>query len=345
MSATFFSNKDRHKTLRRIIGATFCLLLCASCGNNGNNQNEGNQIDYNAVVTPSFDADSAMAYLSAQVDMGPRVPGSQSQRRCADYLTRQMEKWCDTVIAQPFSTTLWDGTTAHGTNIIGSLNPSATKRILIAAHWDSRLWADHDPDPTNHRRPIDGANDGASGVAVIMEMARAMSSQPPTVGVDFVLFDLEDQGTPEWGNGGDENTWCKGSQYWATHPHTPFYSAIYGILFDMVGTANPRFTQEEISRQYASTTLNKVWTTAAALGYGNIFLTTKTDPILDDHYYINRIANIPTIDIVQNSDGCSFFPYWHTVGDNKEVIEPSTLKLVGEVVMKTIYADYPGKNK
>ena len=255
-----------------------------------------------------------------------------------------MGRWCDTVIVQDFPATLWDGTTVRGKNIIASIEAPAQsstgKRLLLAAHWDSRLWADHDENEDNHHKPILGANDGASGVGVLMEMARVMAGQRPRVSIDFIFFDVEDQGCPEWADNYVEDSWCKGSQYWSLNPHTPYYTAVYGVLLDMVGTEQPRFTKEEISRQYAGSVLNKMWAAAAALGHDKIFENTNTDPILDDHYYVNRIANIPMIDIVQNSRGMSFFPHWHTVNDNLSHIDRNTLRITAEVLLKTIYGDY-----
>jgi hypothetical protein len=185
---------------------------------------------------------------------------------------------------------------------------------------------------------VPGANDGASGAAVLLEMARIMSQMPPSVGVDFILFDVEDQGQPEWAETYDDNTWCKGSQHWAQNRHTPVYTAVYGVLFDMVGTHEPRFTKEQVSRTYAPGLTDKLWNAAAALGYGNIFVNQSTDPILDDHLYVNQIAGIPMADIVQNTEGSSFFPKWHTVGDNLDCINRQSAKIVADVTMKVIYA-------
>ena len=221
-----------------------CLLLLAGCKNNTEVGPAQETTDYSQVAVPEFSADSAYRYVAEQVAFGPRTPGSKGHDQCARYLAAQLHRWCDTVFLQPFSATLWNGNGVKGQNIIGSLNPTSDKRILIAAHWDSRLWADHDSDESRHHSPIDGANDGASGVGVILELARVMSQMPPDVGIDFILFDTEDQGTPDWAEQRDNDSWCKGSQYWAQHPHQPCYTALYGILFDMVGTPNPRFTQD-----------------------------------------------------------------------------------------------------
>ncbi|MCR5821882.1 MAG: M28 family peptidase [Bacteroidales bacterium] len=331
-------------TLLGLVGLIGIVGLMVFTGCNGKGKRPAPQApdatDYSSVVVPAFNADSAYAYAAAQMAFGPRIPGSAAARKCAAYIAERMGGWCDTVVLQSFATTLWDGSEARGVNIIGSLNPSAPKRILLAAHWDSRLWADHDPNEARRHDPVPGANDGASGSAMLMELARVMATQKPQVGVDFVFFDLEDQGQPEWVDSYQDNTWCKGSQYWAQTPHIPYYTAVYGILFDMVGTSQPRYTKEEISRHYAPGLTDKVWNVAAALGYSDVFQNKSTDPILDDHLYVNQIAGIPTIDIVQNSPECSFFTHWHTVSDDLSTINPQTLAMVARVVMTTIYADY-----
>ena len=330
--------------MRKIVLVAACLLVLAGCKNN----QEGTDstavtaaVDYTQVAVPDFSADSAYAYVEAQLAFGNRIPGSKGWQQCADYLVRKMSRWCDTVIVQPFNATLWDGSTVQGMNIIASLNPNADRRVLLGAHWDSRQWADHDKDEAKHRSPVPGANDGASGVAALMEMARVMSAMRPSVGVDFIFFDVEDQGAPEWAQSTDPNTWCKGSQHWARNPHVPFYSAVYGVLFDMVGTLQPRFTRERISTYYAPGLVDKLWTAASTLGYGHIFVADETDEILDDHYYVNSLAGIPMVDIVQNSGTTSFFEHWHTVTDDLNSVSGDALRTVATVTMKTIYGDYP----
>lgn len=320
--------------------------LLASCHQKKQSPNgdAATGVDYTQVAVPQFCADSALQYVADQLAFGPRTPGSKAQKQCADYLVKKMRQWCDTVMVQDFNATLWNGTSVKGKNIIASIEPAAgtnSHRILLAAHWDSRLWADHDSDPANHKRPIPGANDGASGVAALMEMARGMASMHPGIGIDIIFFDVEDQGIPEWADTYKDNTWCLGSQHWARNPHRPYYTALYGVLFDMVGTRNARFTKEEVSRQYASATLDKYWNVAEALGYGGTFQNQKTPPILDDHMYLNQIIGIPTIDIVQNTEGLNFFPFWHTVEDGLDVIDPQTMATVATVTMKAIYGDYP----
>ena len=322
--------------MKKILLPLLCLML-ASCSNKKQPTTQSAAVDYAAVQIPEFNADSAYRFVADQLAFGFRTPGSRGHEQCAQYLVRQMGRWCDTVIVQEFGATLWDASEYKGRNIIASLNPERENRVLLAAHWDSRLWADHDPDTTNRRKPIMGANDGASGVGALMEMARVMSQQRPDMGVDFVFFDMEDQGIPEWADIYRDNTWCLGSQYWAQYPHRPFYNAAFGVLFDMVGTPNPRFTKEEVSRTYAPGITNKLWQAAAALSKGHVFVDRNTDAILDDHMYVNQIRKIPMVDIVQNTDGISFFPYWHTLGDNLDCIDRESLKVVADVTMKVIY--------
>ena len=335
----------RYKLLAALLvmAAAVAVAACKGDKNKVSDADVAPSVDYAAARTPDFNADSAYRFVKEQLEFGVRTPGSKGHNQCREYLERQMRRFCDTVMLQDFNTSLWDGTQARGTNIIASLNLACRDRILLAAHWDSRLWADHDKDDANHKTPILGANDGASGVALLMEMARVMSHMPPSIGIDFIFFDLEDQGIPEWANTYKDDTWCLGSQYWAQNKHVPFYCAVYGVLFDMVGTREPRFTKEGFSRQYASGVTDKLWKTAAALGYGKVFVDMPTDPILDDHMYVNRQGGVPMVDIVQNSIATSFFEHWHTMGDDLSSVDANTLKLVAEVVMKTIYGDYGAK--
>ena len=318
-----------------------CLLLLAGCKHKQETGQAPQALDYTGVAVPAFSADSAYRYTAEQLAFGNRIPGTKAWQQCADYLERQMRRWCDTVTVQDFKATLWDNTAVPGKNIIASIRPTAPKRILLAAHWDSRRWADHDANPDLQHNPVPGANDGASGVAALMEMARAMSAMPPSVGVDFIFFDVEDQGVPDWSETYDNDSWCKGSQHWARNRHVPYYTAVYGILFDMIGTPEPRFTQEYVSRQYAPGLTDKLWSCAAALGYGNVFVKLQTDPILDDHVYVNQLAGIPMVDIVQNSPTTSFFSHWHTTTDDLQAVNADALCIVATVTMKTIYGDYP----
>jgi hypothetical protein len=295
-----------------------------------------------AVNVPAFNSDSAYAYVAAQVAFGPRVPGSGAHSECAAWLTGKLKSYGAEVIVQTFKARAYNGKILTGKNIIASFNPKAHKRIMLSSHWDSRPFADHDPDPANHYKPIDGANDGASGVGILLEMARNFQKQNPAVGVDIFLWDLEDYGehSDEQDKDGTDS-WALGSQYWSQNKHHPSYSANYGILLDMVGAENPSFTKEYFSMQYAPAIVDKVWATARKLGYGDVFLNVKAGAVTDDHVYVNRYAGIPTIDIIHyNSSAKSgFFPQWHTLGDNMEIISKSTLNIVGTTLMHVVYEE------
>lgn len=287
-----------------------------------------------------FNADSAYAYIARQIAFGPRVPNTPAHKACADYLIEKMHGFCDTLIVQDFTVKAYNGTLLNGKNIIGSFRPELTSRILLGAHWDSRPYADHDPNPANRRTPIDGANDGASGIGVLMEIARQLSLKNPEIGVDIIFFDVEDYGAPQ----DDENSyqgefWCLGSQYWAKNQHIQNYKARFGILLDMVGGKNAVFTREGTSNYFAPDILNKVWNIAMKLGYTAYFKNIETPPITDDHLYINRLTNIPMIDIIEYDANSStgFNRHWHTLEDNLTNIDKNTLKAVGTVTLSTVY--------
>jgi hypothetical protein len=319
----------------------FAFLVCFSSCKKAPQESTITQPDYANVEIPTFNADSAYSYVKTQCDFGSRTPMSKASQLCGDYLINFMKQYADTVYVQTFSSKLWDGTNVEGRNIIASFNPQASDRVVLAAHWDSRLWADEDPNEENHKKAIDGANDGASGVGVLMEIARVFRQKENPQGVDIVFFDLEDQGTPSWAESDveDQSDWCLGSQHWSKTPHYPFYTANYGILLDMVGYKNLRFTKEGLSMHYAASIMNKVWEIAAAKGYSNIFINEQTYPIMDDHHWVNLTARIPMIDIVQNDPTCSFFPFWHTMQDNMDNISKESLKIVGDVCLTTIFSN------
>lgn len=291
------------------------------------------------IVVPTFNADSAYSYVKQQLDFGPRVPESEAHSQCAEWLIDFFNAKADTVYVQNFRTRLYDGRGIDGKNIIASFNPQAKKRILLGAHWDSRPFADHDPDETKWNTPIDGANDGASGVGVLMEVARVLNENPMNTGIDIILFDLEDYGAPQYLNLMTNDDWALGSQYWSKNPHIYNYRAYFGLLLDMVGAPNPKFPKEYYSQQFAPSLSNDVWRMARELGYSDYFTNEIGHPINDDHIYVNLNANIPMIDIIhlENKEESSFYPYWHTIKDNIEQIDPKTLGMVGDVVLNVIY--------
>lgn len=326
--------------LKKIAIISLVIFSITSCDNKQNSKPAAQPApQVKQVVIPDFNADSAYNYVKKQLDFGPRVPGSIAHKQCAEWFVDFFSDKADTVYVQDFRTRLYDGRGIDGKNIIAAFNPEAKKRILLAAHWDSRPFADHDPDKNNWNTPIDGANDGASGVGVLMEIARILNDNPVNIGVDIILFDLEDYGAPYFLNLMTNDDWALGSQYWAKNPHIYNYRAYFGILLDMVGASNAKFPKEYYSQQFAPALSNDVWKIARELGYDEYFTNELGHPINDDHIYVNAIARIPMIDIIhlENNSESSFYPYWHTVKDNIEQIDPKTLGMVGDVVVNVLY--------
>jgi len=295
------------------------------------------------VVVPDFNADSAYGFVKDQLAFGPRVPNTLPHEKCAEFLTGKLKSYCQNVISQKGELKAFNGTLLRFQNIIASWMPDSNNRILLCAHWDSRPFADHDPVPANRRKPVDAANDGASGVGVLMEIARQISLKQPAIGIDIILFDVEDYGPPEDHPLGEnsEDQWGLGSQYWSKNPHRPGYFAKYGILLDMVGATGATFLMEGISMEYARDIVRLVWVTADRAGYSGYFLFDQGMSITDDHIPINKIRNIPTIDIIHldKTSETGFYPYWHTTKDNLAAIDKSTLKAVGQTLLTVIYEE------
>ncbi|PCJ65961.1 MAG: glutamine cyclotransferase [Bacteroidetes bacterium] len=319
------------KTITKILACAFLFLAISSCTDEPKNKDKPI-----TEVKPSFkvkfDADSAYKFVKEQVDFGPRVPGTTPHGMTAVYLQNKLAEYCDTAFTQYGSATSYLGKNVNIKNIIGSINPEKTKRILLCAHWDTRPMADQDEnDPTT---PADGANDGASGVGVLIEVARQLKAQRPDAGVDIIFFDAEDMGDSR----GAATSWCLGSQYWAKTPHKKNYVARFGILLDMVGPKDAVFAIESHSWQYAQPYVKKVWRTANDLGHGNHFVNYQGGQLIDDHLFINTIRGIPTLDIIHydviNKSG--FGEFWHKHSDNMNSIDKTTLNAVGETVFKVV---------
>ncbi|HSV88821.1 MAG TPA: M28 family peptidase [Bacteroidales bacterium] len=295
------------------------------------------------IAIPQFNADSAFFYIEKQVAFGPRVPNLPSHQRTAEWLTQTLKRFADTVIVQPARVRASDGTILNIQNIIGSFDVENPSRVLLVAHWDTRPWADHDPDPANHWRPIPGANDGGSGVGVLLEVARQLylSENKPDVGIDIILFDAEDYGEHESVSGRVEDSWGLGSQYWARNPHHRNYRALYGINVCMVGAQGARFLHERFSAMYAMNVIRKVWSAAHRIGYQEFFPNEQGGFIINDHYYINRILHIPTINIIHQEleNRHVFFPQWHTMQDDIDVIDRATLKAVGQTLLTVVFEE------
>lgn len=316
----------------------FILLIFSSFGCKQTSKSTTQNLD-EQVSVPFFVVDSAYKYVQQQVDFGPRVPNTEAHIQCASYLSAQLKAFGAVVTEQKAELTAFNGTVLRAINIIGSYNLDKQKRILLFAHWDTRPWSDHDPDPANYNTPVLGANDGASGVGVLLEIARQIGLHSPEVGVDIIFFDAEDYGAPESFDGNAEDSWCLGSQYWARNPHKSGYVADFGILLDMVGAPGATFYKEQISMHYAAHVVNKVWAKAQKLGFSQYFINEQMGAITDDHLYINRIAGIPSIDIIQYDKYSEkgFGHYWHTVNDTMENIDKATLHAVGTTVMHVVY--------
>ncbi len=292
------------------------------------------------IKAPDFIADSAYLYTQNQLDFGYRIPNTKAHGECAKYLANELYRFGADTILQRGKVTAYDGSTLNIINVIGSFAPEKERRILLFAHWDSRPYADNDPDKSNHRKPVTGADDGAASVAVLLEIARQIGMQPTNVGVDFIFFDAEDYGAPYFYEEVQkvEHDWALGSQYWAKHPHTLAYRAEYGILLDMVSGKGSVFPYEQVSMHFAPEVVGKIWNEAERLGYGSSFPKKQGGAIVDDHYYIN-LYGIPCVDIIayHPNTGTGFPPYWHTLKDDMRNIDKDKMKAVGQTVMSVIY--------
>jgi len=326
-----------NKTHLRHLLSIAVLLISFAC-NNVPKEAKSQQavISKPQISIPEFSKEMAYKYVEAQVAFGPRIPESQAHQNCKDYLVNTLKEFTPNVIVQNFKTRLASKKVVNGKNIIASFQLEKKNRVLLCAHWDSRPFADMENDKSKHTEAIDGANDGASGVGVLLEVARILSKQNTEVGVDIIFFDVEDSG--EYGS---NDSWALGAQYWSKNPHIPNYTARYGVLLDMVGTINPTFKYEMTSYRYAPHILEKVWNAAKVLGYQQYFLSERSGGILDDHVYINEDRNIPTIDIIHYDQTTSsgFFEHWHTLKDDMNSINANTLEIVGKTVLKVIYEE------
>ncbi|HEX6982224.1 MAG TPA: M28 family peptidase [Balneolaceae bacterium] len=310
------------------------LFIFVSCSDNSDNKSELNFEDQGRSV-PDFNADSAYKFIQKQVEFGPRNPGSKGHQQTKEYLLNKLRSYAGdrAVYAQEFTTVGYEGDTLALTNIVAAFNLQSTDRILLCAHWDTRPRADEDS--VNLGEPILGADDGASGVGVLLELARLFRKHPPPIGVDIVLFDGED-----YGKEGDLANYFLGSRYWSANPPVKGYTPRFGILLDMVGGENALFPKEQYSMAYAPALVEGIWSVAAEEGFEELFINKKGNYISDDHVIVNKLAHIPTIDIIRHNPsakGAGFAPYWHTHGDNMQIISKETLNGVGSVLTELIY--------
>ena len=271
-------------------------------------------------VGPMFIADSAYQFCQQQCDFGPRTMNSAAHDACGDWIAAKFRQYGMTVTRQETTLKGFDGTSLKSTNIIASYLPEQTARLLLCAHWDSRPWADNDPDEANWKKPVLAANDGASGVAVMLEIARLLQNDSLQIGVDFVCFDAEDWGVPQWSDVTDVgDSWALGSKYWAE-----------------------QCPKRGLSVQHAPGIVDKVWQAAQVVGYGSRFPMQTGGYITDDHLPVNKVAKIPCIDIIPHYPDCeqsNFGPTWHTVNDTMEHIDKSTLQAVGQTVIQVLFSE------
>ncbi len=309
-------------------------LFMASCADEKSSSTSKDRPE--PIQIPDFSADSAYAFIEAQMALGARVPGTEAHTAGRDYLEQTLQRLGAETQVQSFRAERYDGVELQGYNVIGSFFPDAPDRILLCAHWDSRFQAEQE----DESQVVPGANDGASGVGVWLELARHLRDFDPGVGIDIVFFDLEDQGTSL---GNRPKSWALGAQHWSANPHRPAFRFRMGILLDMVGAKNATFYKEGFSRRYAGKWVDRIWSIADQMGYANYFIDQSMGAVTDDHYYVNTIAGIPTLDIIHKEQGSEtgFFAHWHTTGDDMDIIDRQTLKAVGRVVTQSVFEIAP----
>lgn len=319
----------RGMNLIKMLGmSTLSAMLLLSCGAGRKEQTSDseNTATERAERQMQFSADSAYANIERQVGFGPRVPGTPAHKACGDWLASRLRDFGGEITEQTARLTTFDGTSIPMRNIFARFNHGVEKRILLLAHWDTRPWADEDPNPTLRNTPIDGANDGASGTGVLLELARLAGNGHISTGVDILLCDAED-----WGTENNDESWAMGARYFAEHFPVDGYMPDAAILLDMVGAEGATFMREYFSQQANPGLADKIWATAASLGHGRLFVNQMGSAVNDDHVELIK-AGIPAIDIIDYRDGTGFFSGWHTTADNMDCISLETLKAIGETM-------------
>jgi glutaminyl-peptide cyclotransferase len=279
-----------------------------------------------AVVVPEFDAHRAFDDLVRQTEFGPRVPGTAAHRACAAWLRQHLTELTDSTWEQPFQGRLSGmGDSVPMVNLIGRFRPQEKRRVLLAAHWDTRPFADRDPDPAARTSPFAGANDGASGVAVLLEVSRALRQMPPPVGVDVAFFDGEDAGT----YGETTGDWIQGSRHFAARLPARY---AWVLVVDMVGDKDLRLLREGHSVRLAPELVERVWATARRIGE-TAFQDYRGQDIIDDHIPF-LMRGIPAVDIIDLD-----YDHWHTTADTPEKCAPASLASVGRVLLHMVYSE------
>lgn len=328
-------NRLSQSILLGFLWASLGLTSCSSSHQQSRQSSTTESSEPSQLTASSFDVDSVYHFIETQVAFGPRVPGSQGHRKAQAWMVSKLRAWGYNVTEQPVSGVGFRGQPVSGHNIIATRTPEyqeGQQRILLMAHWDTREVADHDPSPSRRSEPILGADDGGSGVAVLLELARQWQGRPGLdVAVDFILFDLEDGG-----QSGSDESWCQGSTHWAKTPHVPGYKAQYAILLDMVGAKGARFYWEYHSKRHAAPIMRELWETARKLGWQSYFVPRDGAAALDDHLPVIEHRGIPAVDVINFSAEGTFGKHWHTHADDMSVISKETLRAVGETVATMI---------
>ena len=309
----------------RFYGLLAAVLVMAACPGDSDSAQSVSIMTIDTTRVPAFNADSAHALLRRQVAFGPRVPGAPGHAAQLEWMTQYLRERADTIIVTRFTHRASNGATLNMANVFARFQPELGTRVLLLAHWDTRPTADFDL--TRADEPIPGANDGASGVAVLLELANLLQRQQAPIGVDLLFVDGEDYGP------GSEDMYLGAKHFAANKP--PAYRPLYGILLDMVGDKQPRFRIEENSRDFAPEVVERVWRVAEQIGLGSVFLRESQGAITDDHVPLNQ-AGIRTIDIIDFDYGPGN-AYWHTHLDDVQNTSPVGLGAVGRVLATLIY--------
>ncbi len=317
----------------------FILVLVvgsSSCRNNTRKQPQ----EPTVLRIPAFNADSAYHHILTQIEMGPRRMNSTAHSKCTNWLIGKLQAYGFDVTSQDFQAEAYDGEVLNGTNLHGVHNPNVKERVLLCAHYDTRHIADKDTAMIDS--PIDGADDGASGVAILLEIARLVKEASLPMGLDIVLFDAEDHGSNKPGNA---YTWGLGSQYWSEQIATSDYEYKYGILLDMVGSKNATFRKEGFSTKSANEVVEQIWGLAKRIGKDKYFINETTGFVTDDHRFIIERTNIPMVDIINVKSNGSFGLYHHRHADNINIISKQTIQAVGQVTTAQIFNESNMKNE
>ncbi|MFZ0389043.1 MAG: M28 family peptidase [Calditrichia bacterium] len=285
-----------------------------------------------AAGAAGFDGQKAFSWIEKQCGLGPRNPGSPGHQAALKMLKDELSSRGAEVVLQPFMHYDQEkAVTLTMNNIVASFFPENKNRIMLCAHWDTRPFADQEKGEKANI-PILGANDGASGVAVLLEISRIIQQKKPPVGIDIVLFDGED-----YGREGHLENYCLGSQYFAEN-NSKYYPQ-FAILLDMVGDANLEIPIEGYSYQFAPRVVDRVWRAAQELGAYE-FVPVVQGYVYDDHIPLNQ-AGIPAIDIIDFAYPDNSHRYWHTLEDTPDKCSAASLQVVGDVVLKVIYEMLP----